>query len=109
MSCPVEKELAARFEELFRDLDPKKVEDLMEELIDHYTYGKYGLSVISEVRKVKKFQSCVSIQPVAEKAILVSPYGFEITSVTQHPKGGVQVIMKETTRNEHIREQSSRG
>lgn len=101
MSCAVEKELAERFIKLFEGLDPDKVEDLMEELIDNYTYGKYGFPVISEVRKVKKFQSCVSIQPIAGKGVLISPYGFEITSYTQHPKGGIQVIMKETTRREH--------
>lgn len=109
MLCPAEKAIADRFEEFFKDLDPVKTEELMTELIDHYTYAKYGMSILDEVRKVKKFESCVSIQPIAEKAILVSPFGFKIVSVTQHPKGGVQVIMKETTRDEHRRERNNRG
>lgn len=108
MSCEVEKALAERFAQLFKGLDPDKVENLMEDLIDHYTYAKYGLSVVNEIRKVKNKHSTVSIQPIADVGILVSPHGFEITSVTQHPKGGSQVIMKETTRKEFIRERDNR-
>lgn len=106
MSERAEGILTARFNKLFEGLEQAEARKLFEELIDEYTYAVYGLPVIPEMDKLKKQPNatCVTIQPIAgQRAILVSHYGFDLISETQHPKGGKQLILKERTRKESDR------
>lgn len=102
MTDNTQEVLSGRLSQLFEGLDADKAKSLFEELLDDYCYQIFGAPVISEMRKLKKnlMANSVSIQPIAGKAVLLSPRGFELTSYTQHPKGGVQVIMKEITKKE---------
>lgn len=106
-----EKALTERFNKLFEGLDEEAAKSLLEEMLDEYCYCMYGTPVIAEMQKVKRKKgvNCVTIQAVADKGILISEYGFSVTSQTQHPKGGIQLILKETTRKEHEREGYLRG
>ena len=110
--CPdTERALSERFNKLFEGLDEEKAKALFEEMLDEYCYGVYGTPVVAEMKKVsrKKGVNCVCIQPLADKGILISEYGFQVVSQTQHPKGGIQLILKETTRKEHEQEARNRG
>jgi hypothetical protein len=102
MTDNTEEVLKGRFEKLFEGLDAEKAKSLFEELIDDYCFQVFGLPVLPEMRKLKRQLKVgsVCIQPLAERAILVSKRGFTVTSQTQHPKGGVQLILKEVTKSE---------
>jgi hypothetical protein len=102
----VEGVMSARLHKLFEGLDEVQARKAFEELLDEYTYAVYGLPIIPEMEKLKKQPNatCVTIQPIASsRAILVSHYGFELVSETQHPKGGKQIILRERTRKESDR------
>ncbi len=94
--------LTARFTKLFEGLDEQKARELFEELVDEYTYSVYHLPLIEEMKKLKKRDTgCVTIQPIADsRAMLVSHFGFDVISETQHPKGGKQLILRERTKKE---------
>lgn len=107
MSERAEAILTARFNKLFEGLEQAEARKLFEELIDEYTYAIYGLPVIPEMDKLKKQPNAnrVTIQPIASnRAILVSHYGFDVVSETQHPKGGKQLILRERTRRDAEKE-----
>lgn len=107
MSERAEAILTARFNKLFEGLDEKEARKLFEELLDEYTYAVFGLPIISEMQKLHKRPNanCVTIQPIASnRAILLSHYGFDVVSETQHPKGGKQLILRERTRRDAEKE-----
>lgn len=107
MSERVEAVMSARLHKLFEGLDEKESRKAFEELLDEYTYAVYGLPIIPEMEKLKKQPNAsrVTIQPIAgSRAILVSHYGFDVVSETQHPKGGKQLILRERTKRDAEKE-----
>lgn len=97
-----ENALKERLTKLFEGLEAVEAKELFEELLDNYCYSIFGMPVISEMRKLKdKNTDSVTIQPLGEVGVLLSRFGFEEVSRTRHPKGGVQLILKEITKREH--------
>lgn len=106
MTDNTQEVLGGRFEQLFEGLDADKAKSLFEELMDDYCYQIFGMPVIGEMRKLKKQLNVtsVSIQPLAERAILLSRRGFTVVSQVQIPDGRIQITLKETTKKEFEKE-----
>lgn len=103
--------LSERFNQLFEGLDVEKAKAVLEEMFDEYCYCVFGTPAIAELRKIKRKKgvNTVSIQQLAGKAALISEYGFTVVSQTQHPKGGIQLILKENTRKDFDKERAQYG
>lgn len=98
--------LSERFNKLFEGVEGDKAKALFEELIDEYCDSVYNTSIIGELRKLKRQNNhhCTTIQEIAKRGIMVSQYGFDVISETQHPRGGVQLILRSRTREDHKKE-----
>lgn len=103
----LENEIGKRLGVLTEGLNTKEALAIFEEIVDELTFSLYGLTIISELKKVKNASGCVTIQPLIGKAVMVSPYGFEVISETTHPKGGKRLILQEVTKKESEKERDS--
>ena len=93
-------------------LDKEHVMAAIEEILDDYTYGVFGVSVIDALRKVKLPDQgrSQSIQTLANgRAVLVSAYGFNVKSTSECKCGRAFIVLDEMTREDRNKEMESMG
>jgi len=101
-----------RLGKIFEGLNKEQAMAAMEELIDDYTHGVFGLSVVDTLRRVKMADGgrCQTIQPLAQgRAVLVSAYGFNVKTDTKCKCGRAFIVLDEKNREDHNKDMDSLG
>jgi hypothetical protein len=101
-----------RLGKLFEGLNKEHAMAAIEEFIDDYTHGVFGIGVIDALRKVSLPEQgrSQSIQPLAGgRAILVSAYGFNVKTDTNCKCGRAFIVLDEMTREDRNKEMESMG
>lgn len=92
------EKLSERLNKLMEGLDVNESKCLLEELIDEYTLGVYGVTIIEELKKVKLESNgkTTSIQTMANgRCVLISAYGFDKKSESKYPNGRYFLVLDE--------------
>jgi hypothetical protein len=98
--------------EKLKDLNKEHVMAAIEEILDDYTYGVFGVSVIDALRRVKLPGQGRSqcIQPLADgRAVLVSAYGFNVKSSSECKCGRAFLVLDEMNREDRDKEMENMG
>lgn len=93
--------------EKLKDLNKEHVMAAIEELLDDYTHGVFGVSVIDALRRVKLPEQGKSqcIQPLAGgRAVLFSAYGFNVKTDHNCKCGRAFLVLDEMTRQDRDEE-----
>jgi hypothetical protein len=95
-----------------KDLNKEHVMAAIEEILDDYTYGVFGVSVIDALRRVKLPGKGATqcIQTLAEgRAVLVSSYGFNVKTDTKCKCGRAFLVLDEMNRQDFDDEMENMG
>lgn len=98
--------------EKLQGLNKEHVMAAIEEILDDYTYGVFGISVIDALRRVKLPDQGNSqcIQTLADgRAILVSAYGFNVKTDTKCKCGRAFLVLDEMNRQDRDDELEKMG